>query len=102
MSSVVAHLNDNFDRDFPRFPRPVEHLILQEHSDKDRGIHLIFTSQREMIKTLKVTNIDLFTQKSSLPTYSIASVERMCVSLMKTKSRHRMHDATAVKAGLID
>ena len=24
MSSVVAHLNDNFDRDFPRFPRPVQ------------------------------------------------------------------------------
>ena len=23
MSCVVAHLNDNFDRDFPRFPRPV-------------------------------------------------------------------------------
>ena len=22
MSCVVAHLNDNFDRDFPRFPRP--------------------------------------------------------------------------------
>ena len=22
MSSVVAHLNDNFYRDFPRFPRP--------------------------------------------------------------------------------
>ena len=38
---------------------------------KERGIHLVFTSQREIIKTLKVTNIDFFTQKSSLPTYPI-------------------------------
>ena len=45
--------------------------MLLEHSDKDRGIHLVFTSQREIIKTLKVTNIDFFTQKSSLPTYPI-------------------------------
>ena len=41
------------------------------HSDKDRDIHLVFTSQREIIKTLKVTNIDFFTQKSSLLTYPI-------------------------------
>ena len=28
----------------------------------------VFTSQREIIRTLKVTNIDFFTQKRSLPT----------------------------------
>ena len=27
MSCVVAHLNDNFDRDFPRFPRPDEGCV---------------------------------------------------------------------------
>ena len=32
----------------------------------------VFTSQREIIGTLKVTNIDFFTQKSSLPTCSMA------------------------------
>ena len=53
----------------------IEHLILLEHSDKDRGIHLFFTSQREIIKMLKVTNIDLFTQKSSLPTYPMVQLE---------------------------
>ena len=32
-----------------------------------------FTSQREIIRTLKVTNIVFFTQKSSLPAYPIDS-----------------------------
>ena len=31
----------------------------------------VFTLQRELIRTLKVTNIDFLTQKSSLPTCPI-------------------------------
>ena len=35
----------------------------------------VFTSQREIIRMLKVTYIDFFTQKSSLPTYPIHDVK---------------------------
>ena len=45
MSSVVSHLNDNFDRDFPRFPRPADKQILFDYTLHQQKLEQVQSSK---------------------------------------------------------